>query len=517
MKERIGLIDIGSNSIRLVVFQIENNLSFKEIQNIKMPARIYQYIDDDNVMSQEGIDVLVHVMKAFAKESEILKADCIIPKATAAIRQSKNQQEILQAVKVATDISIDIVPEEMEAFYGFNAIIHSMAYRDGVSVDIGGGSTEITYFKDKKIVASHSFDFGAVSLTEKFFKKGDNTDKKALEKTREFVRKAFKDNDFMKGVDLPVIAIGGSARNVARVHQMENDYTLAGLHNYEMSLEDVDQVFDLFSSTSVKDLKKLDGLSSERADIITPAVIVFQELLAIVEAPNFIFSQRGLREGILYEYMENKYPDAFDIDHVANQTVERLTGAYNFSMSDGAQRMMNAKKVYNALHEAGYLDYNEHELELLAFGAYLYYIGDIIEPGNASQHTYYMLSNSNLNGFTHKERVALSILASYKNRTLFKDYLHNFGDWFSDKNSDLLQAMGGLIKFSECLNDSHSNIVKTIDIVKKNDQLILRIFYTGTLISEIHRSESQKKHVERIIDEDITVEFINQASYKQII
>lgn len=146
MKERIGLIDIGSNSIRLVVFQVEDNLAMREIQNIKIPARIFQYINDNHEMSQEGIDTLARIIGAFAKEAAILKADRILPKATAAIRQSKNKDDIINQVKKKTGVTIELVPEEMEAYHGFSAVVHSMSDSDGVSIDIGGGSTEITVF-----------------------------------------------------------------------------------------------------------------------------------------------------------------------------------------------------------------------------------------------------------------------------------------------------------------------------------------------------------------------------------
>ncbi|HJH01520.1 MAG TPA: Ppx/GppA family phosphatase, partial [Aerococcus urinaeequi] len=161
MKERIGLIDIGSNSIRLVVFQVEDNLAMREIQNIKIPARIFQYINDNHEMSQEGIDTIARIIGAFAKEAAILKADRILPKATAAIRQSTNKDDIINQVKKKTGVTIELVPEEMEAYYGFSAVVHSMSDSDGVSIDIGGGSTEITVFKDKELVEAFSFPFGA--------------------------------------------------------------------------------------------------------------------------------------------------------------------------------------------------------------------------------------------------------------------------------------------------------------------------------------------------------------------
>lgn len=86
-----------------------------------------------------------------------------------------------------------------------------------------------------------------------------------------------------------------------------------------------------------------------------------------------------------------------------------------------------------------------------------------------------------------------------------------------DKQVETLQHIGGLIKFAECLNDSHNNIVKSMDTVMKGNSLILRIFYQGELLSEVYRSEDQKKHVERAIGKDITLEFINANSYRAIL
>ena len=517
MKERIGLIDIGSNSIRLVVFQVEDNLAMREIQNIKIPARIFQYINDNHEMSQEGIDTLARIIGAFAKEAAILKADRILPKATAAIRQSANKDDIINQVKKKTGVTIELVPEEMEAYYGFSAVVHSMSDSDGVSIDIGGGSTEITVFKDKELVEAFSFPFGAVSLQEKFFNGKDFNDAKSIKETRKYVRQVFSEQPFFENLNLPIFAIGGSARNVARVHQMQSNYGMAGLHEYTMKPKEIDQVFDTFVDLSMKDMLKLEGLSSNRADIIVPATIVFQELIQTVDSPVFKFSQQGLREGIVYEYLEEKYRSAFDIHQVAQQTVERLSSIYQFSIPDSAQRMVIARQLYAALSEDGYLKLNDRELELMNYGAYLYNLGEMIEPGNASQHTFYLLSNSNLNGFSHPERLALSILASYKNKTLFDQYLTTYGEMLDDKQVETLQHIGGLIKFAECLNDSHNNIVKSMDTVMKGNSLILRIFYQGELLSEVYRSEDQKKHVERAIGKDITLEFINANSYRAIL
>lgn len=166
MEERIGLVDIGSNTIRLVIFNFTKESGINELLNIKTPARLSQYLTKDNKMSKEGIQVLINALHSFKSVSDKFNVTELHPIATAAIRQSKNNDEIVKEVKNEVDIDIKIVPEEDEAYYGYYAITHTTEIENGVSVDIGGGSTEVTLFKDKELFESHSFPFGVVTLKE---------------------------------------------------------------------------------------------------------------------------------------------------------------------------------------------------------------------------------------------------------------------------------------------------------------------------------------------------------------
>ena len=139
-----------------------------EILNIKTPARLSQYLTKSNEMNDEGIHVLKETLSSFRKVADKFNVDALYPIATAAIRQSKNREAIIKEIKQDIHIEIQIVPEEDEAFYGYYAITHTTDIENGISVDIGGGSTEVTLFKDKQLKESHSFPFGVVSLKRQF-------------------------------------------------------------------------------------------------------------------------------------------------------------------------------------------------------------------------------------------------------------------------------------------------------------------------------------------------------------
>lgn len=249
--ERIGLVDIGSNTIRLVIFEFDTKTGLNEILNIKTPARLSQYLTDDLKMNQDGIDVLTTTLHSFKSVANKFEVNELHPVATAAIRQSTNQNEIIKHIKSELDISIKIIPDQEEAFYGFYAITHTTDVEDGVSIDIGGGSTEVTLFKDKTIIEAHSFPFGVVTLKRKFFEDKDHNDKSAIKAMEKFIAKQFEQLPWLQDQKIALVGIGGSARNVARIHQSEHSYPIGGVHNYSMTEEDMDEVYKIIKRVHV--------------------------------------------------------------------------------------------------------------------------------------------------------------------------------------------------------------------------------------------------------------------------
>lgn len=510
IKERIGLIDVGSNTIRLVIFEIDDFFNYTELQNIKTPARLVQYVQD-GVMNETGIKVLGKTLASYAQIVKQYQISRLFPIATAAIRQSKNSDKILQYIKDYTNIELDILSEEQEAYYGNYAVRHTMKIRDGVSIDIGGGSAEITLFKDKKVVETTSFPFGAVSLQQKFFADKDHNDKKAIKKTRKYVREYLNQFEWLKNIQVPLIGLGGSARNIADVYQRKHDYPLAGIHGYCMDKGWVTDTIDLFISLPLKELGSLDGLSQDRRDLIIPAGIVFTELLEVMDSDCFAISNRGLREGIIMEYLNeanNQIP--YNLNGLPQQTVYRLSKQYKIREITANQRITIADMLLNELEKLKILTVPVNEVELLHFGAALYYLGSYIEDDSKSQHTYYIISNTNLHGFNHKERVRLALVASFKNKSLFKQYTADLKEWFDDTELDRLVYLGGIVKFAEALNDSHVNQVKKINLEKLDDnQYKMIVNYSGRVVGEAYRANKQKNHFERILGGDLTLEFMS--------
>ncbi|MGS0656215.1 exopolyphosphatase [Staphylococcus arlettae] len=504
--KRIGLIDIGSNTIRLVIFEFDKKTGLDEVLNIKTPARLSQYLTNDLTMTQEGVEVLTTTLSSFKRVSDKFATDELHPIATAAIRQSTNRDDIIKHIEQQLNITMRIIPEESEAFYGYYAITHTTNISDGISVDIGGGSTEVTLFKDKQLKAAHSFPFGVVTLTKKFFSDKPHNDKHAIKDMEKFLIKQFSQLDWLNDAQVALVGVGGSARNVARIHQSAHDYPIGGVHNYSMSAKDVEEVFSLIKKSSRDELKDVDGLSGDRIDIILPAVAVFKNLFTKINATQFTFSRKGLREGYVMHLISEQFPDQFNKENIRQDALYHLANEYKIEEKNAKQRVKLALSLLNQLIETKHLDISKTDKRLFAEGSYLYYLGSFINADSSSPHTYYIIANSMIEGFTHQERVKLALLASFKNKSLMKFYSHET-KWLVQDELDTIQSLGGIIKFINALNISQTNVVDRIYLKKEKGDYTLYVFYEGEPVAEEYQANRQKKHIEKILKDKLSINF----------
>lgn len=502
--KRIGLIDIGSNTIRLVVYAAANQ-QLTQIHNVKIPARLIQYVEDGK-MNKEGIKRLADILQNIQNIADNLAVAELYPIATAAIRQSKNHHEIIKKVAEKSGVTIQILSEEQEASYGQYAILHAVQQEEGVTIDIGGASTEVTYFKERQSVFTHSFPFGAVTLKEQFAEEA-KTNEELVAKVRQYVTERFLELPWLADLKgQPLIGVSGSARNIANVDKYLTGYPLADNHGFQMSRKHVQQVLAFFSETSQKKLAKLSALSRDRVDIILPATTVFETLMRYLDAPNLTFCNKGLREGFIYaqasEMLEVPQTTAKIRNHAIQQLIQKYVVLPELCESREAMvhHLIRELKKYKDVDVAPYKD-------LIHFGSSLYNVGYFIGRENAPHHTFYLVTNEPLDGFSHPEKVAMALIASYKNRELFQEFLAPFDEWYSEEQKNQLMLLGGLVKFSEFINLSHDMKDAPMELRQEKAGYTLYIDYQEATYVEQFRADRQKKHLENILGAPFTIVF----------
>jgi exopolyphosphatase / guanosine-5'-triphosphate,3'-diphosphate pyrophosphatase len=506
MTAKSAIVDIGSNTIRLVIYQHFKDGRYKEVENVKAVARLRNYLTDEEKLSAEGIEKLLQVLKGIKEILAFHQIGSVRCVATATIRQSVNKEEVLFKVKEESGLDIEILSEEQEAFYGYLAVVSTTPVETGITVDIGGGSTEVTYFKNRKLLESHSYPFGVVSLKQKFIKGDSITEEERLTLTQ-FLIEQFSALPWLKDRKVPIVGIGGSARNIAQVDQQQRDYEIAGVHQYILTGDTLASIRDQLFPLSYKEIEKIEGLSKDRADIILPAAEVFYQLFQFTDASYYMVSRKGLREGLVIEMAKHGGQEEIDRDSVINLSLKELCHEFGIDDEHSRQMIFLADNIWKQLSRLGCWNLDERDLKMLRYGAYMYYLGEYIDSESSSQHTFYILANRSINGFFHEERIKLASIASFKNKSSFKHYLENFLKWYSKDELKKMREMGSLLKFVYSLNATKRNIVKAIKVSGESDSLSITVSCKGDYLAEKYQAEKQKRHLEKALRTNLVIKF----------
>lgn len=504
LKQQYAIIDIGSNTMRLVIYEKQNGGFYKEVENTKVVARLRNYLID-GVLIQEGMDILLQTLLQFQESTRFYGLHNVLCVATATIRQAKNQEEIKKLVEGKTDFVLRVLSEYEEARYGYLAVMNSTSFTEGVTVDIGGGSTEVTYFRDREIVEYYSFPFGALSLKQQFIHRETPTTEE-LEELRRYLWYQFQTLPWLKEKRLPLIAIGGSARNMVKIHQNAISYPIAGLHLYKMKEADIRDVREELESLSFTELQKLDGLAKDRADTIIPAIEVFYMLTNIIQAPSFVLSRKGLREGVFYEELTKKLGISY-YPNVVEESLHLLSYEYEMDMKFVVQLIKQGTLICTQLEESEIISFSEKDWGIFYQAAKVFNIGKYIDTEASRLHTFYLLANKTIDGMMHKERIRLALIASYKSKMLFKQHLTPFEGWFDKSEQKKIRLLGAVLQFSAALNVRQRALIEKINVEKNKEKLVFHIVCKQSALAEKVQAEKQKKQLEKALKMNIDLIF----------
>ena len=196
-----------------------------------------------------------------------------------------------------------------------------------------------------------------------------------------------------------------------------------------MKEEDIESVKEELEKLSFIELQKLEGLAKDRADTIIPAVEVFHTLVNVIEAPAFVLSRKGLREGVFYEELTKDLGISY-YPNVVEESLHLLSHEYEMDMEFVIQLIKHGRLICKQLEEIGLISMSVKDWEVFHQAAKVFNIGKYIDEEASRLHTFYLLANKTIDGMMHKDRVRLALIASYKSKMLFKQYLSPFEGWF---------------------------------------------------------------------------------------
>lgn len=485
--EKIGIIDLGSNSARLVIVNLFEDGYFMVIDELKESVRLGQDMERDGFLKPQRVAETIKTLKMFRKLCDASGVTRIIAVATEAVRRAKNQRSFLDEIQASCGIKIKVLTAEEEATLVYRGVINTMDVPKGIILEIGGGSTKIVYYNRRNMLNYATLPFGAVTLTGLFAGDGLKPEEQAA-KMEEFFRDQLKTVDWLKEVDpdVQMIGVGGSFRNLFKISKMVHKYPLDTVHNYNMLTEDFKPVYDMIKVLDLDKKKKIKGLSAERADILPAALAIINAFITQMNVERFTISGAGLREGIMFN---QALPSTIEkpVSDVMNYSLTSLVKYYGCDEKH-VEHVVNLSiqlfKQLRVLHK-----FPRQYLKVLKVAATLHDCGMRIKYYNHQRHSCYMILNSTINGVSHREIVLAAFTACCHKKEDINLYEWNrYRDILNEDDIEIVKRLGVMLRIAESLDRSSSGTIKGINCDILGDSVIMKTEVEGDASLEIRNA-----------------------------
>ncbi|WP_456433751.1 Ppx/GppA phosphatase family protein [Nitratifractor sp.] len=407
MPKRIAVIDIGSNSARLVIYQRTSRYGFHLICQQKSRVRIGEgAYERGGELQPAGIRRAFGALQSFShtiREYKVRKVHCV---ATSALRDAPNRSEFVSLVRRKLGIDIKVISGEKEAFFGAIAAANLLPVRDGVTIDIGGGSADMALLRDGRVLQTISLNLGTVRIKELFTDRGAS-----IEDAKCYIRDRLQPipESFRQS---RAVAIGGTARALSRAVIMKNDYPFDKIHAFTYRIEEEKPFFKKIIHAPMEKLREL-GIKKGRADTIREGALIFLEILRHLGAETVITSGVGVREGVfLNDLLRN---DRHRFPPGINPSIRSIKDRFDFlALPEGNRRRVGAR-LYELFEARFGVAYRKCFLQALD----LCNIGKMLTIYKEHQHAFYIASQELNYGFSHEEMVLIAFLLRSKGDTLY--------------------------------------------------------------------------------------------------
>ncbi len=416
MHKRTAVIDIGSNSGRLVIFERTSRFGFHLICEQKSKVRIGEgaYAKGGN-LQKAGISRAYLALQSFLQTIQKYNVEKVLCVATSALRDAPNGPQFVGWIEKNLHLCIRIIDGDEEARLGGIAVSNLLPIADAITIDIGGGSADMTLIRGGDIVASHSLNVGTVRLKELFF------DRNApIDDARKFIQNELK--------QLPIsfrhntaVGIGGTARTLSKGIMKSTNYPLDKLHAFTFSLSNEMDNLRKITVTNLNELHKFN-FGQERFDTIREGALIFVEILDHIGAKEVVTSGVGVREGVfLNELLRHeglKFPK--DLNPSIRSILDRFDTLTD-KEANYSHRIKIASELYTICHQEFGLP--QKYFKELSAALKLSNIGKTLTIYKSHQHAHYIALQELNYGFTHKEMVLISILLRSSSSSLLKKSL----------------------------------------------------------------------------------------------
>ena len=513
---RIAAIDIGTNSIHMIVVQVRPDLSFEVIDREKEMVRLGAGGLDGRSLTPTAIASGIATMAKFRRLAASHKVDEIVAAATSATREADNGGDFIAAVDRETGIRIRVISGTEEA-----RLIHLAAgygvdigRSTAVVIDIGGGSVEITLGTATQLTLGKSFKVGVIRLTERFVKSDplSSRDEGRLVKHLNREMATYLDEISSRGYDR-IVGTSGTILSLGALAAADRGDVPEDLRNLRVSTKSLRRLRKTLVAANIEERLATPGLDPRRADLSVAGSVLLDTILRRLGAEEFTLCDLALREGLVLDYIHRnsarirkveRYPD------VRRRSVIELGERCGYWSEHANQVARLALSIFDqtrSVHGLG-----DREREWLEYGALLHDIGVHISYERHHRHSYYLIKNGDLRGFDPEEIEVIALLARYHRQATPKKSHEGYGD-LRGASRRTVRVLSAIVRLAEGLDRSHAQALAGIDMYPRDDDYLARLRASGDAELELWAAHRHVGPLESILQKPVRFE-VAGSDYK---
>jgi exopolyphosphatase / guanosine-5'-triphosphate,3'-diphosphate pyrophosphatase len=516
---RIAAIDIGTNSLHMIVVHVRPDLSFEIIDREKEMVRLGAGGLDGRALTPEVMHAALQVLSKFRRLAESHRVDKIIAVATSAVREAENGGEFLHAITQQTGIRARIIvgTEEarlihLAAVYGVGSPAETI-----VVVDIGGGSVEITRGIGAAVETGRSFKLGVIRLTERFVKSDPLVPRDERKLVKHIVAQAgeYLDKLARLGFDR-VIGTSGTILSLGAIatgHQGRSTATV--LRNRRVSAKALRRVKKDLVELSLEKRLRVPGLEPRRADLSVAGAVLLDAIVRRLGADDITLCDMSLREGLVLDYIArhrkeiaqaDRYPD------IRRRSIIELAERCNYWPEHAAQVARLAIAIFEETRAVHGL--TDREREWLEYAALLHDIGSHISYEQHHKHSHYLIKNGDLRGFEPEEVDTIALVARYHRSATPKKRHEDFAR-LPRKRRQAVRTLAAILRLAESLDRSHAQSLSSVELHDRGEDALLQVRTTGDAELELWAAARHAGPFERMLGKPLRVEISGHTYVEQ--
>jgi exopolyphosphatase / guanosine-5'-triphosphate,3'-diphosphate pyrophosphatase len=504
---RIAAVDVGSNSIHMVVAQVEADGRFRVLDRAKEMVRLGKRTLSKGRLSPQAIDAGVRTLAAFRTLAERQGVTRITAVATSAVREAANGGDFIKKVEKDVGLRVKVIPGREEARLIYLGVRHAvdLSGKPTLIVDIGGGSVEFVLIEGGEPVSLESYKIGVARLSERFFS-SDPPEPEEIEALEGYLGDQLDPmvGEFRRHGVRRVVGTSGTLLNLVAVagHQRGEPPDLH-LNNFAVTNAEIAKVRRVLARTPRDERLRIKGLDAKRADLIVAGAVLADYILTRVGAKQLVACTWALREGVLLDFIARHRKGIEESERYGaprGRSVARLARHLGETGEHGPRIARLALRLFDQLE--GDLPVDHAARELLEYAALLHDVGHHIDHQNHHRHSYYLITNGELLGFHREELEIIGLTARYHRKAPPKASDPEYRA-LPQKARNTVRALSAILRLADAFDRSHYGVVRDIAVVRRADRITLQLTASGDAQLELWEARQRAGLLEELLGLDV--------------